>query len=302
MIIKKESKYTSPIKHMLINDAGIGSNRIVISNNYLNNFNYFNKNNIKMLEFHKRKYLENKLKSEEFKRENAIPELAWCTSYYIYFNKSNNDYIKNDKNNNEFKKAEINYLNDFQNNNIKFHSIKNRIRKTYRIYDDLMNSLNCNKAKVNEKNNINKNKKYYTTDFNYKGKSTNKNNNKRYYNFLDEESDYNFHKRKNRFSNIKCDVIFGKNLSTEHGILLNQKNKKKYSKQKNKIIKKNNTNPNKIFDDIKNYNYISSNTNLNGKIANGELNTKSNSNDKSKFENHNKKHALENNSLLPLIN
>ena len=299
MIIKKESKYTSPIKHMLINDAGIGSNRIVITNNYLNNYNYFNKNNIKMLQFHKKKYLENKLKAEEYKKEKSIPELGWSTSYYINFNKSNNDYLQNDKNNNELKKAEINYLHDLENYNIKFHSRKNRIRKTYKIYDDLMKNMSSNKNKVEDNNNINENKKYYSTEFNYKEKNKSKNTNKRYYNFLDE-TDYIFHKRKNRFSNIKCNVIFGKTLSTDHGIMLNKNKNNNYFNQNNKILIRNQTNPKKLLDEAKYSNCIISSTSSNREQGNMDLNSKSSNFCKRKIEN-NKKYLLKDNKLLPLI-
>ena len=300
MIIKKESKYTSPIKHILVNDAGIGSNRIVITNNYLNNYNYFNKNNIKMLQFRKKKYLENKLKTEEFKREKSIPELAWSTSYYINYNKSNNDYLQNDKNNNELKKAEINYLHDLENNNIKFHSRKNRIRKTYKIYDDLMNNLSSNKNKVEDNDNINKNKKYYSTEFNYKEKNESKNNNKRYYNFLGE-TDYNFHKRKNRFSNIKCKIIFGKTLSTDHGIMLNKNKNNNYFNQNNKILIKNQTNAKKVLDETKYSNCIISSRSSNRDQTNKDFNSISSNYGKRKFENNKKKYLLKDNKLLPLI-
>ena len=300
MIIKKESKYTSPLKHILINDAGIGSNRIIITNNYLNNYNYFNKNNIKMLQFRKKKYLENKLKAEEYKREKSIPELAWSTSYYINYNKSNNDYLQNDKNNNELKKAEINYLHDLENNNIKFHSRKNRIRKTYKIYDDLMNNLSNNKNKVEDNDNINKKKKYYSTEFNYKEKNESKNSNKRYYNFLDE-TDYNFHKRKNRFSNIKCNIIFGKTLSTDHDIMLKKNKNNNYFNQNNKILIKNQANPKKVLDETKNSNCIISSTSSNRDQTNMDFNSISSNYGKRKFKNNKKKYLLKDNKLLPLI-
>ena len=235
MKIKKISKYTSPINHILINDEGIGSNRILISNNYLNNYNYFNKNNIKMLNIHKRKYLENKYKKEEIKKEKSIPELAWSASYYIYFNKTNNDYIRNDKNNNELKKEEINYLQDiYQNENyIKFNSRKNRIKKTFRIYDDLINKIsNTKHIKIKEEINELYNNKNYTTDI------KNKNKNKNEWLF-DDDDFYFFNRRKNRFDDIKCNVIFGKTLSTDYELRLKQngkKNKNNYSNKKNNAI------------------------------------------------------------------
>jgi hypothetical protein len=43
--INKESKIVGRNKHILINDAGIGSNRLVMSNNYLNYFNITKQSN-----------------------------------------------------------------------------------------------------------------------------------------------------------------------------------------------------------------------------------------------------------------
>ena len=297
MLIKKESKYTSPMKHMLINDAGIGSNRIVMLNNYLNNYNYFNKNNIKMLEFHKRKYLENKLKAEEYKREKSIPELSWATSYYLYFNKSNNDYIKDDKNNNELKKAEINYLQDLEENALKYHSRNNKIRKTCKIYDDLMRDLNS--PKNEKKDNL---KNYYSTEFNSKEK--NKNNNKRYYNFQDEKTDYDFDERKKRIYNVKCKVIFGKTLSTDHRITLKQNKKNSYFNKRNKMIIKNKANLQKKYDNLKYSNYPFPNSNSSREQTNKDLNTITTNYFNKQLENKEKKYFLKDNNkneLLPLI-
>ena len=84
--LRKKPKYNSLFKNMFINDAGIGSNRVIVSNNYLNNYNYFNKNNIKMLELRKKKYQENIIKLEEFKKETTPPDFSYTTSYYMYLN------------------------------------------------------------------------------------------------------------------------------------------------------------------------------------------------------------------------
>ena len=112
---KMESKCTSSNNHIWINDAGIGSNRIVIANNYLNTFNYYNRSTIKLLEFRKHKSLERKLLSEEYKNMKTLPGMVYSTSYYNY---SNNNY-KNNRyktinydNIQNIKQAEINYLND----------------------------------------------------------------------------------------------------------------------------------------------------------------------------------------------
>ena len=66
--INKESKIVGRNKHILINDAGIGSNRLVMSNNYLNYFNYYHKNLIKMNKIREIKNIERKKISKNLKK------------------------------------------------------------------------------------------------------------------------------------------------------------------------------------------------------------------------------------------
>ena len=254
-IKKKKSKYISPIKHISISDEGIGSNRIVISNNYLNNFNYYNKNNIKMLELRKKKYLQNRFKSEEFKREREIPELAYTTSYYIYYNnnKTNNDYIKNDRKNNNFKKAEINYLHDlFQlKTESKFNiNLKtNRINRNLKIFDDLISDINKQKPlKMTETYNINNNTNYNNNHKSYSINTTKKERKKIYegriYTELSGPS-YSYKKKRKFNDDLKCRIIFGK-MPTDYKrritIHCNKRNKKE--NYFNKLNKNNDSNIN----------------------------------------------------------
>ena len=233
---KTESKFTSPIKHTIINDAGIGSNRIVLSNNYLNSYNYFNKNNIKMLELHKKQYLINKLKLVKFKTQELIPGLPYTSLYYKYNNASKIINRKKSEINNTFKKAEINYSNgsfELKTNN----TIKINLKTTTKgnIYDDLIKNLNKKKHSKNGKeiNNYNCWKKSYSINsFNHK------NNVIELYN-----SDY---KKKRKFvDDIKCKIIFGKNLASDYKKrLLFYQNEKNKSRDYflNKINKSSNNN------------------------------------------------------------
>ena len=149
---KLESKYTSPNNHMWINDAGIGSNRIVIANNYLNTFNYYNRSTIKLLEFRKHKSLERKLLSEEFKNMKTIPGMAYSTSYYNYgnYNNKNNRYSTiNYDNNQDIKQAEINYLNDLidlrkkdKHHKLKLNLKRIKVKENPSIFKSLFSDLN----------------------------------------------------------------------------------------------------------------------------------------------------------------
>ena len=301
MKIKKESKYTSPIKHILINDEGIGSNRIIISNNYLNNYNYFNKNNIKMMNIHKRKYLENKYKKEEYKKGISIPQLVWSTSYYIDYNKTNNNY------NNELKKTELNYFEDINKNGsyIKFNTRKNCIKKTFRIYEDLINKIkdDSKNKKIKEETNkeLNNINNYNSTDTKDKNKKIKKK-------ILFDDDFFFLLRRKNRFSDIKCNVIFGKTLSTDYGLRLKQNkkiNKKNYSNNKSNSI-----NNNKKYFKNKYDNSNFSNNNIISNInAYADEPNKYNSLSKSygypNFEKKEQKILIEDNTIdkvLPLIN
>ena len=149
---KLESKYTSPNNHMWINDAGIGSNRIVIANNYLNTYNYYNRSTIKLLEFRKQKSLERKILSEEYKNMKAIPGMAYSTSYYNYgnYNNKNNRYSTiNYDNNQDIKQAEINYLNDLidlrkkdKHHKLKLNLKRIKVKENPSIFKSLFSDLN----------------------------------------------------------------------------------------------------------------------------------------------------------------
>ena len=308
--MNKKSKFTSPIKHIEINDEGIGSNRIIINNNYLNNYNYFNKNNIKMLEIRKKKYLYNKFKLEEFKKEKSIPELAYTTSLYMYYNKSNNNYTKNIKNksyNNAFKKLEINYPQDSNQNNdydYNYNSGKNQIRKTYKVYDDLINDLNKkNKIKKenNETHNNNQNNKNHLTNYTYQDKN--------YFNneLSDEKYDYIFNER-NRYNNIKCKVIFGKTLSSDYRkrfMTYNNNKKNKYNFNKNKTFNNNKMKLKKELENSEYHKYISTKRNSDKNKYNNDLNNISSIYGKEIIENNENNHLIKDNlnknKVLPLI-
>ena len=269
-IVRKESKYTSPINPMMINDAGIGANRLVISNNYLNNYNYFNKNNIKMLEFRKKKYLENKFKSEESKREKSLPELVYMASYFVSFNKIKNDSIKKDKNNNSFKKTEIKFLDDLieNKNEFKYYPRKNRIRKTHKVYDDLIRELNTQKNRKEINYDNIKKEVLNQNNLNCQNKKNNITQNNELYS---ESFDYKF---KNKENNTICKVIFGKALSNDYRYKINLNKKRKinyFIKPKNIDIKNSHINLKKNYPDSKYTKYIVTNINSNRGKANRDL-------------------------------
>ena len=178
---KLESKYTSPNNHMWINDAGIGSNRIVIANNYLNTYNYYNRSTIKLLEFRKQKSLERKILSEEYKNMKAIPGMAYSTSYYNYgnYNNKNNRYSTiNYDNNQDIKQAEINYLNDLidlrkkdKHHKLKLNLKRIKVKENPSIFKSLFSDLNNRnfrhktlKKETDFHNNSHNGKKYYLSN------------------------------------------------------------------------------------------------------------------------------------------
>ena len=173
------SKVIKPNKYILINDANIGSNRIVMSNHYLNTHNYFHKNLIKMNKILELKNLERKKLEEKFRKDKYIPGLMFSSSYYKY---SGNDfeYFENDKNNIAFKKAKINYLHDYMDDNEKTVKLKmnkkNNQNKEEYIYKSLKLSGNLkhdDTFKIDKIFNYNKKSK---TLHNEEFHSTNKNN------------------------------------------------------------------------------------------------------------------------------
>ena len=69
------TKHNSRTKHSKITDDGIGFNRLLRTNYYLNDCNIFNKNCIKMNEIRKKINEERKLKTAEKKKGNTMPKI-----------------------------------------------------------------------------------------------------------------------------------------------------------------------------------------------------------------------------------
>ena len=186
---KIASKVIKPNKYILINDAGIGSNRLVMSNHYLNTFNYYHKNLIKMNKILELKNAERKKLEEKFRKDKEIPGLMFSSAYYKY---TGNDfeYFENDKNNIDFKKAKINYLQDYLNKNEKTVKLKINIKnnknkdeyiyKNLKLSEDLMHDDILNKDKIYTFNYNKKSRTLHNDGFFYSTQNnkffTNKNN------------------------------------------------------------------------------------------------------------------------------
>ena len=225
--IKILSRVIGRHKHILINDAGIGSNRIKMSNNYLNTFNYFHKNMIKMNRIKEIKAFERKQQSERFKTEKEIPRLMFSSGYYKY---TGNDYefFENDKSNVVFKKAKINYLQDLLNNNEnKINNINDINNKDKHMYKSLKLS---GKLMLDENNTKNENKYRNICNKSIKSKIYKYNqDNKSYENnddFIYSKTNRNINYFKNK--SIKCKIIFGKNLHDDLEYKNKEKNKVRY--------------------------------------------------------------------------
>ena len=242
-------------KHILINDVGIGSNRIIITNYYLNNYNYYNKSTIKLSEIRKQKYLERKLQLAEFKKEKTIPGQLYSTPCYSY-NKKNKNNNNNNNNNNyntinyesnkNIKKAEINYWDDIYNNksneNHKVNLKKIKLKRNYKLFDDLISNLH--KKRVNFKkykiktdiNNNSLNDKICNTiisNFHDKNRSNTK---EEYYKLSEGNMNSNIIKHKKE--NFKYKPIFRKTTSDTKNKINSFFDRK--DKDKNKIFNKEN--------------------------------------------------------------
>lgn len=221
--INKESKIVGRNKHILINDAGIGSNRLVMSNNYLNYFNYYHKNLIKMNKIREIKNIERKKNFEKFKKDKIVPGLTFSSAYYKY---TGNDYefFENDKTSNAtFKKAKINYLQDLlfdKDDKVEFiiDSKRNKNSDEKNIYKTLKLSRN---VLLNDKDKIINNQSYNNKIYN-----TQKQNK-----LFKDNDDMIYYRTNNNnlFKNksIKCKIIFGKTLHNDLELQKMNKNKKR---------------------------------------------------------------------------
>ena len=205
------SQLFGPNKHILINDAGIGTNRLVKSNNYLNDYNYYYKNMIKMHKIRELKTIERKQNLEKFKKDIIVPGLTFSSAYYKYTG-NDYEYFENDKSNATFKKAKINYIQDLLLNK------DNKIN--YKL--DLKNNKNENEKNIYKTLKISKNKL-----LNSKNKTTNNNN--KIFN-SDDDNDFIYSRTNNNIfkaKNIKCRILFGKTLRDDLEFQKMHKNKKR---------------------------------------------------------------------------
>ena len=218
-----------PYNALLINDEGIGSNRIVMSNHYLNTYNYYHKNVIKMNKILELKNHERKKILEKFRKDKEIPGLMFSTAYYKY---TGNDfeYFENDKNNVAFKSAKINYLQDLVNNigkNVKLKLVErdHKNKGQYKLFKNLSLSkgLTHDYLPNEEKKQSNKNKIY---NYNQINKIIHNDD------FLASNKYNNLIKSKN----IKCRIMFGKTLHNDSEFQKKEKNQIKnlsYNKNEN---------------------------------------------------------------------
>ena len=226
-----ESKAIGPSKHILINDAGIGSNRLKRSNNYLNTFNYYYKNMIKMKKILELKHFERKKILEKFRKDKEIPGLMFSSAYYKY---TGNDYefFENDKNNVYFKRAKINYLQDFVDNNQQRIKLKLENKNNQNKDEYIYKSLKLSEGLIHddlikeEKKFVNKNKIY---NYNKKNKT------------LHNDEDFLYSTKNNNIiksNNFRYKISFGKTLRIDSEHQQNEKNKKRnISLNKNKKTK-----------------------------------------------------------------
>ena len=207
---KLEPKLIIPHKkeRILINDEGIGSNRIQMSNHYLNNFNYFHKNLIKMNKIREMKIVERKQNLDKFRKDKEIPGLMFSNAYYKYHGK---DFFEDNKINIYFKTAKINYLQDlFDNENIiQLKSNNNKNKNNLRYSENLNNNYSKDKLIHFQNYKIN----------NYKQKNLTLNND-------------DFNDLKN--GNIRNKIMLAKTSNNYYDIKIKIKNKRYYSYNKNK--------------------------------------------------------------------
>ena len=203
-------------------------NRFIKTNLYLNEYNYFFKNAIKMNKLREEKYKENKIKTENALKANKLPKM-------LYFNKylnNNSKKLPNKNSNNSkvisksyiYSQNEINYSNPkciSSENRTNYYSTienaieaqnieennKSHIKKTIRAFDDLIqyvdsfqlqNNRKKIKLKINQNNERN-NKPIQVMD--NEEISGNYNDNE-----MEEElnvENYNFDEYKRQYKNLK---------------------------------------------------------------------------------------------------
>ena len=78
-----------------LNDYGIGSNRVISSNFYLNNYNYYVKNNIKMQEMRKKNYITKFEKG--LKSVATMPKMLYSNKFIPQKEKKNLSYNNSEK-------------------------------------------------------------------------------------------------------------------------------------------------------------------------------------------------------------
>ena len=184
---------------LYVNDYGIGSNRITVSNFYLNNYNYYVKNNLKMQEIRK-KYYQTKYKKRR-KGEASMPKLLYSNKFIpqkqrkIFPYNNSQKFITTQK---DLKLSKKNLISDAikkEENSKKTTHIKKHLQ----IFEDLFNCIDDLDLEVSkdleEKNNN------YISRENKEKKGINKN--------LYNNSDTNIFKRRMGFGLNKDKKLLG---------------------------------------------------------------------------------------------
>ena len=146
-----ESKCVGTPGGTLINESYIFPTRIIQSNLYLNQFNYFNRNSIKMLSIKKKIYFQKRMQMEEYKKQKTLPEVIYSENH------------KNTKSHEKIIVPVYRNIKDLilnKSNNI-FYTEKENNRRNYKLFNDLVSLLN-NKTKKNRNNLITYQKNNYS--------------------------------------------------------------------------------------------------------------------------------------------
>ena len=217
--------------------------RLLKTNYYLNDFNYYNKNILKMNKLREKKIREHKQKTNNDKKENEMPKI-------LYFNKFMNNHGQKSISKNNLKTiSNANLLNSsgkIKKNNEIYNKItqaiisksieensKTHIKRTIKAFDELLKSVDNfelkNKRKrpqllLEQNNNSNKNNELNQEESNYKENESDDDINIENYNFDEYKKQYETSKRSQRNNRSQTETQTKPNNGNEIVIQINGEN------------------------------------------------------------------------------
>ena len=228
--VSKMDKSTDKIEKKLTkkkDNNSLKDIRFIQTNYYLNDYNFYNKNNLKMSKLREAKIKEHKKKIDKEKKNNLMPKMLYFNKFIhtetkrlsknnikkIPITQSGDDldiikYYSKTNRNDDYKKITQAIISKSIEQNSKTH-----IKRTIKAFDELLECVDGLKIR-------NREKRFQLLLNNYKDNDNNKENNENYEDEFNIEN-YNFDEYKQKYKSVKRNITSQTGYNNNSGNILN---------------------------------------------------------------------------------